>query len=136
MLVKGATADPTVIQQIGWNVQRPKYQLHVILLFLLDFKRLANFTVLVGGNSDWHHNYHCFSRLPPVPKGATVEYPCENLRFGHLVTINKTASVGGSKTYWMLMLHEVEVFGYKSGMITLANVHDKQKSKSANYYAN
>ena len=83
-----------------------------------DYKRLANFTVLVGGNADWRYNKHCYSQLPPVPEGATVEYPCETMRLGHLVSINKTASAELGSSFRMLLLHEVQVFGYKSGKMT------------------
>ena len=82
-----------------------------------DYKRLANFTVLVGEMSDWPLNHHCYSQLSPVPMGATVEYPCEKLRLGHLVSINKTASAAEDVSFRMLMLHEVQVYGYTSGML-------------------
>ena len=94
--------------------------IYLIISFLLvstDYRRLANFTVLVGENSNWRLNDHCYSQLPPVPKGATVEYPCEKLRLGHLVSINKTASADDG-LFRMLMIHEVQVFGYISGMTT------------------
>ena len=52
-----------------------------------------------------------------MPKGATVKYSCEKLRFGQLVSINKTASVDDKKYFYMLMIHEVQVFGFISGMI-------------------
>ena len=93
-----------------------KSHLDFYLLTSTDHKRLANFTVLVGEISDWRLNHHCYSQLPPVPQGATVEYPCEKLRLGHLVSINKTASDEDGTIYRMLMLHEVQVFGYKSGI--------------------
>ena len=97
-------------------------KLHISYTCLLspsDHKRLANFAVLVGGNPDWRYNQHCYSRLPPVPQGATIEHLCENPRLGNLVSINKTAEVGGDRSFWMLMLHEVQVLSYKTGMITL-----------------
>ena len=85
-------------------------------------RRLANFIILVGANSDWRLNQHCYSQLPPVPQGATVEYHCEKLSFGHIVSINKTSSDDVAKTYWILMLHEVQVHGYKSGMMVAIRI--------------
>ena len=82
-----------------------------------DYTRLENFAILVGSNSDWRLNQHCYSQLPPVPQAQTVEYPCEKTRFGHLVSINKTAK--GPWYNHMLSLDEVEVFGYKSGRVRL-----------------
>ena len=80
-------------------------------LYRLDYLRLANFAVLVGSHSDWRHNEHCYSQEEPVPEGATVEYPCERMLLGNLVSINKTAL----DDYLTLQIHEVQVFGYKSG---------------------
>ena len=72
-----------------------------------------NFMVRVGKYLDWPNNDFCLYKHAPVPKGKTVEYPCEKLLLGHVVSINKTGKETVSEEYKMLMLHEVQVFGFK-----------------------
>ena len=60
-------------------------------------------------------NCHQCLRAPPS------NIFCEKLHLGHLVSTNKTASTDLGKLYRMLMLHEVQVFGYKRGKIRPIN---------------
>ena len=80
-------------------------------------KPLTSFIVLVGRNSSWQI---LLLSAAACATGAFVEYPCETLRLGHLVSINKTTSAELDRTFRMLLLREVQVFGYKRGMMILA----------------
>ena len=94
----------------------PKFRYYLSYVsYLSDYLRLSNFLVLMGTNDDWRENDFCYYQLPPVPQGATVEYHCERLVLGHLVSINKTRIPEWPKQFRMLMLHEVQVFGYRAG---------------------
>ena len=70
---------------------------------------------MMGTSDDWTENEFCFYQFKPVPMGATVEYPCAKLLFGHFASVNKSMIPQLPKEYRMLMLHEVQIFGYKAG---------------------
>ena len=74
-----------------------------------------NFMVRVGKDLDWPNNDFCLYQYAPVPKGATKEYHCEKLLLGHVVSINKTRMELLPEDFMLLMLHEVQVFGFKPG---------------------
>ena len=83
--------------------------LTVCVFAISHYLRLENFTIIVGGNSDWRLNQCCYSQLDDAgPEGAIVEFSCNKLILGRLISINKTASVGRPVDFCMLMLHEVQ----------------------------
>ena len=74
--------------------------------------------------------------MSPVPV-ATVEYVCEMLLIGHLVSINKTATAGWGHYNKMLPLDEVPMLGYKAGTKTiLYNTSRKKKLYNHDFIQN
>ena len=68
---------------------------------------------MVGAHSDWRANQRCHNQLPPLPRGATVDYPCDQMLQGQVVSINKASSEGANIKF--LVIRELKVFGYEPG---------------------
>ena len=68
---------------------------------------------MVGAYLDWRTNQHCHTQLSPVPKGSTVDYRCDQMLKGHVVSINKTSPPGAYMDF--LDIRELEVFGFEPG---------------------
>ena len=98
------------------SYKRTLLDTHAIKLLLISFSqdtRLSNFTIMAGAHLDWKANQRCHTQLPPVPRDATVVYPCDQILQGQVVSINKTSSPGRYMNY--LVIRELKVFGYESG---------------------
>ena len=68
---------------------------------------------MVGAHLDWRANQRCHTQLPPVPRDATVDYPCDQILQGQVVSINKTSSDAADMKF--LVIRELKVFGYEPG---------------------
>ena len=68
---------------------------------------------MAGAHADWRANQHCHTQLTPVPRNATVDYPCDQMLQGQVVSINQTSSPGAYMDF--LVIRELKVFGYEPG---------------------
>ena len=68
---------------------------------------------MVGAYLDCRTNQHCHTQLTPVPKGSTVDYLCDQMAHGQVVSINKTSPPGAYMDF--SDIRELEVFGFEPG---------------------